>query len=322
MIDIPLAPVVRLVGGARYETTDLRVHSESYLANSVTSTNINDAHLVQSDLLPAAGLIFAATAKMNVRVNFSQTIARPSFRELAAYYSYDPIINDFIDGNPELKMTAIDNYDLRYEWFPNPGELFSVSLFYKDLKDAIERGNRKVEGDVITFNNYDATLYGVEFEARKGLGFLGDSFNLFSLGGNLSLVKSVVRLSDTDFNQRRQFLPNSSRTRPLYDQSPYVFNMDFNYSNPVIGTSATMIFNVSGPRIAITKLNTDDVYEQPTPTLDLIISQKLGRHLTLKFGAKNLLNPKIERTYGKNSDLLYSSYTKGRAFGLSMTYDF
>jgi outer membrane receptor for ferrienterochelin and colicin len=54
----------------------------------------------------------------------------------------------------------------------------------------------------------------------------------------------------------------------------------------------------------------------------LIISQKLGRHLTLKFGAKNLLNPKIERTYGKNSDLLYSSYTKGRAFGLSMTYDF
>jgi hypothetical protein len=322
MLDIPLAPSLRLVGGARYETTDLLVHSESYLASSVTGNKTNDAHLVQSDLLPAAGLIIAATAKMSFRLNYSQTIARPSFRELAAYYSYDPIISDFIEGNPELKMTAIDNYDLRYEWFPNPGELFSASIFYKDLKDAIERGNRKLEGDVITFNNYDATLYGVEFEARKGLGFLGDTFNLFSLGGNLSLVKSVVRLSDVDFNARRQFLPNSSRTRPLYDQSPYVFNMDFNYSNPAIGTSATMIFNVAGPRIAITKLNTDDVYEQPTPTLDFVVSQKLGRHMTLKFGAKNLLNPKVERTYGKNSDLLYSSYTKGRAFGLSMTYDF
>lgn len=322
MIDIPLAPVVRLVGGARYETTDLRVHSESYLASSVTGTNVNDAHLVQDDLLPAAGLIFAVNPTMNVRLNYSQTIARPSFRELAAYYSYDPIVSDFVEGNPELKMSAIANYDLRYEWFPNPGELFSFSAFYKDIKDAIERGNIKQEGDVITFRNYDAKLYGVEFEARKSLGFLGDPFNPFSVGGNLSIVKSVVRLSDIDFEARRRFLPNSSRTRPLYDQSPYVFNMDFNYSNPFIGTGATMIFNISGPRIAITKLNTDDVYEQPTPTLDFVLSQKVGRHLTLKFGAKNLLNPKIERTYGKNSDLLYSSYTKGRAFGLSMTYDF
>jgi outer membrane receptor protein involved in Fe transport len=99
-------------------------------------------------------------------------------------------------------------------------------------------------------------------------------------------------------------------------------NLDLTYNNPRAGTSATLLFNVAGPRIAITKLNTDDVYEQPVPTLDFIISQKLGRHMTLKFGAKNLLDPKIERTYGKKSNLLYSSYTRGRAFGLSLTYDF
>jgi len=310
------------VGGARYETTDFKVHSESYIASSVTSLKINDAHLVQSDLLPAVGLIVAAASNMNVRVNYSQTIARPSFRELAAYYSYDPIISDFVEGNPLLKMSAIDNYDLRYEWFPKPGELFSVSLFYKDLKDAIERGNKKKEGDVITFNNYDAKLYGVEFEVRKGLGFLDDTLSPFSFGGNLSLVKSEVKLNEIDFNSKRDSLPNASRTRPLYDQSPYVLNLDLNYSNPGIGTSATLIFNVSGPRIAITKLNTDDVYEQPTPTLDFVLSQKLGRHTTVKIGAKNLLDPKIERTYGKSSNRLYSSYTKGRAFGVSLTYDF
>ena len=80
--------------------------------------------------------------------------------------------------------------------------------------------------------------------------------------------------------------------------------------------------NIGRPRIAITKLNTQDVYEQPTAILDLVISQKLGRHTTLKLGAKNLLNPKFERTYGKNSDLLYSSYTRGRLFGLSLTHEF
>ena len=76
------------------------------------------------------------------------------------------------------------------------------------------------------------------------------------------------------------------------------------------------------PRIAITKLNADDVYEQPAPTIDFVLSQKVGRHATIKFSAKNLLDPEFERTYGKNSSLLYSSYTKGRAFGLSLNYDF
>ena len=56
--------------------------------------------IVQSDLLPSAGLIYAVNPNMNIRLNYSQTIARPSFRELAAYYSYDPIINDFVEGNP------------------------------------------------------------------------------------------------------------------------------------------------------------------------------------------------------------------------------
>jgi len=129
-------------------------------------------------------------------------------------------------------------------------------------------------------------------------------------------------LSDVDLENKRKFFPDISDTRPLYDQSPYVLNLDFNYSNPRLGTSATLIYNVAGPRIAITKVNTEDVYEQPTPTLDFILSQKLGRNLTAKFGAKNLLNPKIERTYGKNSDLIYSSYRRGRAFGLSLTYEF
>jgi outer membrane receptor protein involved in Fe transport len=259
---------------------------------------------------------------MNFRLNYGQTIARPSFRELAAYYSYDPIVSDFVEGNPLLKLTSIDNYDMRWEWFPHPGELLSVSLFYKNLKNAIERGNVKQEGDVITFFNNDAKLYGVEFEVRKNLDFLGTPFSAFSLGGNLSLVESEVKLKPSDLSNKRKFFPNISPTRPLYDQSPYVLNFDLNYSNPWAGTTAALIFNMAGPRVAITKINTDDVYDQATPGLDFVLSQKIGRNLTLKFGAKNLLDPKIERTYGKDSTLLYSSYRRGRAVGLSFSYNF
>ena len=43
---------------------------------------------------------------------------------------------------------------------------------------------------------------------------------------------------------------------------------------------------------------------------------------TAKFAAKNLLNPKIERTYGEDSNLIYSTYRKGMSFGVAFSYDF
>ncbi|KAB2658621.1 MAG: TonB-dependent receptor plug domain-containing protein [Verrucomicrobia bacterium] len=323
MGELPLVGKLRLVAGARYETTDLGVRSESYLASSVTGLRTNRAEIVGSDILPSVGLVYGISSNMNVRLNFSQTIARPSFREVAAYYGYDPTIGDFIEGNPELRMSSIQNYDLRWEWFPSPGSLLSASVFYKDLKDAIERGDRKVDAEVITYlNRPSAKLYGLELEGRRDLGFLGDSWKEFSLGGNLALVQSEVKLSPEELASKRPFFPGLKDTRPLYDQSPYIANVDLAYDNPRTRTTAALILNVAGPRIAITKLNADDVYEQPAPTLDFVLSQKVGRHATIKFSAKNLLDPEFERTYGKNSSLLYSSYTKGRAFGLSLNYDF
>lgn len=322
MLELPLVETLRLVGGARYETTDFHVFSKSYLNSNITGTNINNAELNQADVLPSVGLIYAARPNMNFRLNFSQTVARPSYRELSAYYGYDPLVSEFVEGNPELKMVAADNYDIRWEWFPHPGELLSVSVFYKDIKDAIERGSTDIQGEVITFFNNDAKLYGVELEARKNLEFLGEPFKPFSLGGNFSILQSEVHLSAQDLQNKRAFFPGLSETRPLYDQSPYILNVDLNFEKPDWGTSASLIVNVSGPRITLTKLNTQDVYEQPAPTLDFVYAQKLGKNTSFKFSAKNLLDPAFERTYGKNSSLLYSSYKKGTTFGLSFTYDF
>lgn len=322
MLELPVVEDLRLIGGARFESTDFRVHSASYLDSSVTGTNINEARIKQDDLLPSLGVIYTLCSNMNLRVNYSQTVARPSYRELAAYYGYDPVVNEFVEGNPDLKMTAADNYDVRWEWFPRPGELLGVSIFYKDLKNAIERGNLDQQGEVITFFNNDAKLYGIEFEARKNLDFISQYLRQFSVGGNLSLLQSEVKLSPQDLQNKRAFFPNISETRALYDQSPYILNLDLNYEDRELGTSASLIFNINGPRVAFTKINTEDVYEQPAPMLDFVLSQKIGRKTTLKFSAKNLLDPEIKRTYGKNSDLLYSSYRKGLTFGLSFNYDF
>lgn len=323
MLDLPVVEKIRLVGGARYEITDLSVNSRSYLANSVTGKSENSSALNQPDLLPAAGLVYSIRTNMNLRLSYSQTVARPFFRELAGYRSYDPVLEDLLDGNPNLKMSEIQNYDARWEWFPRPGELWSASLFYKDLKNAIERKYLTLDGEIITFDNRpSAQVLGLELEARKTLDFIHPLLKEFSLGANLSLIQSEVPLTREELFARRAVLPNSPAMRPLYDQSPYILNFDLNYDNPFSRTSASVIFNIAGPRITIASLNSEDIYEQPAPALDFVLSQKLGQGMSVKFAARNLLDPRIERTYGEKSARLYSSYRRGRTIGLSLNYDF
>lgn len=323
MAEVPIHARWKLIGGVRYETTDLTVDSASYLANSITGLTTNRSDLSQVDWLPSVGLIWNPRQTMAVRLNFAQTLARPTFRELAAYRGYDPILDELLDGNPLLRLSAVDNYDLRWEWFPRPGEVVAVSLFYKDLRNAIERNFVTRDGEIVSFSNREqAEVYGVEFEVRKRLDFLPEELGRFSLGLNLALIQSEVALTPEELLSKQQVIPDAEATRNLYDQSPYIFNADLNYDLPATGTSLTLGFNVFGPRITIASLTTEDVFEQPAPILDLVLRQRLSQKLSLRFSAKNLLDPVFERTYGESGGQLYSSYTRGVTLALGLSYEY
>lgn len=324
MLEMPVLPRLRLVGGVRYELTSLAVGSRSSLANAITGLTVNDARLEQADLLPAAGLSWAILTNMNVRLSYSRTLARPSFRELAGYRSFDPVLNELLDGNPLLRLSSIENYDLRWEWFPGSGDTLAVSLFYKDLQDAIEKKFITTDAEIVSWENRQAgKVYGLEFEIRKHLGFLGGALDAFSLGANAALIQSEVELTPVEVAARTLFLNDDSGSRQLFDQSPYIVNADLTYRNERLGTTATIAYSLHGPRITIAGLATPDVFEQPAPVLDLVFSQRLGKHCQVKFSAKNLLDPLIERTFGERGDsFIYSSYRKGRVFGLSVNWEF
>ncbi len=315
MATVPVAKSLRLVGGVRFESTDLRISSDSAAVGGA------NAVIQQTDLLPAAGVICDLRSNLTLRLSFSQTITRPTYREIAAVRSYDLPTDTLLDGNPNLQITAIKNYDARLEWFPRPGEVFAASVFYKDLTQPIEKYSQNQEGTILTYINRDAAkLYGVELEARKSLDFLDPLLSGFSLGMNLSIIKSEVKVTDIERNNKGRF---ATDTRPLYDQSPYILNADFNYDNPWLGTSVTLTYSLAGERIFFVNPSGPDIYEHPPTTLDLVISQRLTPHLRLKFSAKNLLDPAYQVTYDKRPDEnVYTSYKRGRTFGVSLAYDF
>ncbi len=314
MLDVPLLDKVRFIAGVRLETTDLKI----------INNGLPSKPLKANDKLPAVGLVWSVTTNMNLRLNYGSTLARPTFREIASYESYDPMGDEIFVGNPDLQRTLIDNFDVRWEWFPRPGEVLSIGAFYKDLQGPIEKYLRTLDGGKISFvNRSEAKVYGVEFEARKSLDFLEPNLANFTFGGNFSLIQSEVPLTDIELFNKRSADPSTSATRPLYDQSPYVLNLDLSYDNRRLGTSATLQYNAAGERIYIALGKGPDIYEQPPGTLDFVLTQKLSRHLKMKLTARNLSDPVFKRTYGADkSGPIYSAHHKGRTFGLSLSLDF
>ena len=69
---------------------------------------------------------------------------------------------------------------------------------------------------------------------------------------------------------------------------------------------------------------TPDLFTTQYDTLNLTVSQKLGRHFVLKFSAKNLTNPEIRTVYRSSvtPDTVQSSHKDGISFSVSLSANF
>lgn len=314
MLDLPLTRRFKVTGGARYESTLLDVASHE--------SSLTPGKLDEKDWLPSVNAVYQVVDNMNVRGAYSRTLARPSFRELAPFASF-LFVGDYIFvGNSELKRTLIDNYDFRWEWFNRPGEIYALSYFYKKFENPIERVIVTTNGE-IQFQNVDRALVtGLELEYRKRLDQLHPSLSNFQIGGNLSLVRSQVDIAPSELAIIRALDPGAAETRKLQGQSPYVVNIDAMYDNTDTGSLVSLHYNVFGERLSeVSTGGTPNAFEQPAGMLDITGSQRLWDRVTLKFSAKNLLDPDIKKVHPfNNEEFIRSLYKRGRTFSLGFSY--
>jgi len=322
MIDWRVAPRLRILTGARMEITDLTVTSDN------PSRPIGKLENV--DILPAFNLTYELQEDMNLRFAYGRTLARPTFRELADYPTFE-FVGDFIlRGNANLERTLIDNFDIRWEVFPNAGEIITASLFYKRFENPIAtiidpRAGAGGTGEKIFNNLPTANVLGAELELRKNLGFITSTLQNFTFGFNFTYIQSQI---DIDEEERQAIIINdptrTESTRPLNAQSPYILNTFLNYDQSALGWKANLNFNIFGARLSeIGVPGAPDVYEQPRPVLDFALSKEFGakRQWRLSFRARNLLNPEFKfiQTF-KGNDNIYRNFTIGRTYSLGIRY--
>ncbi|WP_281336777.1 TonB-dependent receptor [Flavobacterium eburneipallidum] len=277
---------LRVVWGARLENYSQHLTSKSDIGDPIL---VDDSQL---DILPSVNFIYKLNKTQNIRLSGSKTLNRPEFRELAPFLFFDNETRFNTSGNPDLKITEIINFDLRYEFFPGKSQIFSLSAFYKDFKNPIELQARANNSNRYE-NAKSGKNYGVELEFRTMLSsVLGtketkilDDLTLFS---NLAVIRSKVDISN---------LINSGVTvdSPMQGQSPYVFNAGLQYSNIDAGWSLSANMNRIGDRITIhgnqTASNATPAYwEKARTILDFQIAKNLFKSkIELKLNIQNVL---------------------------------
>jgi outer membrane receptor protein involved in Fe transport len=255
-------------------------------------------------------------------------------REMAPFSSFDFIGGFIYSGNPDLERSTVWNVDLRYEFFPQAGELIAASVFYKQFQDPIQQRivpNTGGSISEITFVNVsDGTLYGLELELRKMLDFIPSTFfERLKLGVNFTYTQSEVDIAPDVIAARRRANPNLNEdTRPFQAQSPYIINANLDYLDVEHDFEVTLYMNVFGRRlVANGSGGIPDIYEiygsgdTPTPDLRLIISKGIFENFNIGFRAENILGYQIERNVEFSDNYsVQERLEPGRTFTVSLNY--
>ena len=322
MMDAEVLPRLRLVGGARVERTQ-QVVTPLDLFPVEGLEPLVGADVNETQWLPALNLTYEVSDATNIRASVSQTLARPQLRELAPFSFADYAGGYLVVGNPELTVSRIRNFDLRWEWFLEPGALIAVSGFYKQFHNPIEALTFPSTELIRSWVNApDANNYGTEIELRTGLAFLSESLESFSLNSNLTLVNSTVATGGT----ARIYLQGSGATdlavvdreRGLQGQSPYMVNVSLAYASRSEDTRASVFYNRFGRRIdAIGGQATPDIHEEARGTMDVVFERKLSSDFSTKLSVTRLLGNVIRFTQG---DGTVRQYDTGRRVSLSLRW--
>ncbi len=193
MAEFNITDKIRFIPGIRYEaktTTYNGVfgHSGSkpeyvYAPTDTSTTRNNDFWL------PMIHLRYEPLSWLQIRVAYTQTIARPDFRYILPNMDIDPRLG-LTMNNPYLRPELSENFDLYFSFNENHLGLFSIGGFWKNIDDKIfSQGGRALLNP--EEYNLDSQYEGFTFETQDN-----------------NLETSIVKGFEIDWQTNFWYLPS------------------------------------------------------------------------------------------------------------------
>lgn len=319
--------------GLRYEVDKIDVEWDvkNYINPENNQPRIGDLSNEYNNFSPSINLKYQIADEHALRFAASKTITLPEFKELAPFNYVSPT-GRVTTGNPELEKSDNYNLDLKWEFFPDAGELISVTTFYKQILNPINRTQQRGSSGYFTYSNSgeQADVIGIEIEGKKNVyetdkTKLDATFNVTGMSTNQDLL--------------REYQYKGKTSSKLQGASDLIFNSAFTFSTLSEKTfMSTLSLNYASDKLAylgsaedfdnsLENYN-DEIVEIGFWTVDMVLSKQLTEKLSLKLVGQNLLDAEIKQTQkvvnSRDIETNYtvSSYRKGATVKFSIKYVF
>lgn len=317
-----------VLGGLRTEITHQHFAMKSPYPGAPTGEDISYV-----DPMLSVNTKYTLTEKTNLRASFFQGISRPNFYELVPYR----IQGEFYTktGNPYLQHATSNNFDVKYEWFPNLEDVLSVGAFYKQINNPIElfynvygtgalnktaaqladvRAVPAEQYQLMPFNFGTATNYGLEINLIKYIKNFGISANYTYTNSQITSVKIY-----NDFQKKATV--SRLQTRPLQGQSKHLGNVSLFYRNKKKRINLQLALVYTGKRLVqVSPYYGLDYYQKPLTIVDFSGDVALAKKWVLFWKVHNLANSPYRVELSNGLLVQKDYYSRNFQIGLRFTY--
>ncbi|HEY6769998.1 MAG TPA: TonB-dependent receptor [Candidatus Sulfotelmatobacter sp.] len=239
---------LRLQTGVRIEST-----SDSLRGNNVTLDTNGDFSSVSPltadhsyvDVFPSVQAQYRLGSDTILRAAYGIGIARPNFGDIAPYFTDDPTSTpEFARGNPDLKPTHAQNFDLLAEHYLKPLGLIQAGFFYKALTDPIYTTtvfyppSQTSTTEAVLVNGPSAHIAGFEAAWQQRLSFLPGALNGMGVRANYSYTSSQATFpagnGRTDHPTLLRTAPNNWNIDATYDRKGFSARMGLTHNDGYI----------------------------------------------------------------------------------------
>ncbi len=322
-LDQRLSSTLSLIAGVRFEQTGIHYtgFDIDYDKDELKDATPNDRKM--TNVLPSFILKYTPKENMIIRAAFTSTLARPKFSYLAPGDTFND--EDYYRGNPNLRNTVSNNFDLMFEYYTKGAGMITAGLYYKDIKDFIiegtvkdyEYGGTVWDKFVQPLNAGNGYLFGAEVAFQKDLGFISSSLKNFGLYANYTYTKSQV----TKLVENEPLLEGQKAEDLTLPGSPeHIANLSLYYENKRI--SAALSYNFASS--FLDELGESAFYNRyydKVNYLDFNISVRANKWITVFGEINNILNQPLRYYQGVSEQVMQLEYYGSKAV-IGIRYNF